>query len=70
MRSVLIDTWWNVNHIDQAAVSNGHTVLIDTWWNVNLYNSQRPPAGNKVLIDTWWNVNKIAEASEPPIFVF
>ena len=57
-KKVLIDTWWNVNHIDQAAVSNGHTVLIDTWWNVNVDYDGLVLRVEQVLIDTWWNVNE------------
>ena len=48
-----------MNHIDQAAVSNGHTVLIDTWWNVNLKREDNALLLSSVLIDTWWNVNRI-----------
>ena len=33
---VLIDTWWNVNYIQQSKILNPNKVLIDTWWNVNL----------------------------------
>ena len=32
---VLIDTWWNVNYIQQSKILNPNKVLIDTWWNVN-----------------------------------
>ena len=32
---VLIDTWWNVNYIQQSKILNPNRVLIDTWWNVN-----------------------------------
>ena len=32
---VLIDTWWNVNYIQQSKILNSNKVLIDTWWNVN-----------------------------------
>ena len=33
--SVLIDTWWNVNHIKTKLNHFTIIVLIDTWWNVN-----------------------------------
>ena len=33
---VLIDTWWNVNMINNDAWISEEIVLIDTWWNVNL----------------------------------
>ena len=34
-KTVLIDTWWNVNkeYLDTTKAIDG--VLIDTWWNVN-----------------------------------
>ena len=32
---VLIDTWWNVNLINEKCKTTGAVVLIDTWWNVN-----------------------------------
>ena len=32
---VLIDTWWNVNHIHWKIQPQEEAVLIDTWWNVN-----------------------------------
>ena len=32
---VLIDTWWNVNHIFLQTLGRRSSVLIDTWWNVN-----------------------------------
>ena len=34
-RSVLIDTWWNVNKVRAKVFEEGKPVLIDTWWNVN-----------------------------------
>ena len=34
-RSVLIDTWWNVNDIIFFITHLVFRVLIDTWWNVN-----------------------------------
>ena len=34
-RSVLIDTWWNVNIKFVTHCAAAFTVLIDTWWNVN-----------------------------------
>ena len=33
--AVLIDTWWNVNLIDDYDLMASSLVLIDTWWNVN-----------------------------------
>ena len=35
IKSVLIDTWWNVNAEDCHTLILTDTVLIDTWWNVN-----------------------------------
>ena len=35
-RSVLIDTWWNVNKVRAKVFEEGKPVLIDTWWNVNI----------------------------------
>ena len=35
---VLIDTWWNVNYIQQSKILNPNKVLIDTWWNVNTHS--------------------------------
>ena len=34
-KSVLIDTWWNVNYDRLACRKEAFEVLIDTWWNVN-----------------------------------
>ena len=34
-KSVLIDTWWNVNETAVKIATPGNAVLIDTWWNVN-----------------------------------
>ena len=56
-KSVLIDTWWNVNAINTIKYNRFSIVLIDTWWNVN---TERPDINifhAVVLIDTWWNVN-------------
>ena len=33
--TVLIDTWWNVNMINNDEWISAEIVLIDTWWNVN-----------------------------------
>ena len=54
---VLIDTWWNVNYIQQSKILNPNKVLIDTWWNVNINNYDSHTKSITVLIDTWWNVN-------------
>ena len=35
VRTVLIDTWWNVNYIMPRRCITQFFVLIDTWWNVN-----------------------------------
>ena len=37
MLKVLIDTWWNVNHLTFSSQRFLIRVLIDTWWNVNEY---------------------------------
>ena len=34
-KSVLIDTWWNVNKALSCLPTDIRSVLIDTWWNVN-----------------------------------
>ena len=34
-KSVLIDTWWNVNEPAEPFITIYRFVLIDTWWNVN-----------------------------------
>ena len=34
-KTVLIDTWWNVNMFADLGLVPHFTVLIDTWWNVN-----------------------------------
>ena len=39
--NVLIDTWWNVNYIQQSKILNPNKVLIDTWWNVNQSTSTK-----------------------------
>ena len=36
---VLIDTWWNVNVIEDINVFKISNVLIDTWWNVNAFRT-------------------------------
>ena len=36
IRSVLIDTWWNVNKGTDLDQYGDKDVLIDTWWNVNI----------------------------------
>ena len=56
-KTVLIDTWWNVNYEACRIIRAAYYVLIDTWWNVN--NKDYPIYDNNdsVLIDTWWNVN-------------
>ena len=36
-RSVLIDTWWNVNKYTPDDLVYTGDVLIDTWWNVNIF---------------------------------
>ena len=36
IKSVLIDTWWNVNVVTTFKKMGTEVVLIDTWWNVNL----------------------------------
>ena len=60
-KSVLIDTWWNVN-IDSGYRGEIHAiVLIDTWWNVNSSFLTPFPSDLFVLIDTWWNVNDTEE---------
>ena len=40
IKSVLIDTWWNVNAEDCHTLILTDTVLIDTWWNVNVWKSE------------------------------
>ena len=57
VRSVLIDTWWNVNTFEFLAFTSCICVLIDTWWNVNSGNVINVFDKRIVLIDTWWNVN-------------
>ena len=61
MPIVLIDTWWNVNRIEDIKIHVGAHVLIDTWWNVNIYNYDSNIRRTNVLIDTWWNVNRIED---------
>ena len=56
VRTVLIDTWWNVNEDFNVSDFLKILVLIDTWWNVNK-SRQRYLKRENVLIDTWWNVN-------------
>ena len=56
-KSVLIDTWWNVNKVRAKVFEEGKAVLIDTWWNVNLKRGYITQQELEVLIDTWWNVN-------------
>ena len=56
-RTVLIDTWWNVNEKCKKYFCFIMDVLIDTWWNVNLDEIMLRLAHDTVLIDTWWNVN-------------
>ena len=34
-KTVLIDTWWNVNTVCRTHIEHLKEVLIDTWWNVN-----------------------------------
>ena len=42
---VLIDTWWNVNHLSLYDKDRRGKVLIDTWWNVNsCITFHAPPA--------------------------
>ena len=57
-KTVLIDTWWNVNKSGYHVFANVPKVLIDTWWNVNMYQARHHHLKATVLIDTWWNVNK------------
>ena len=57
-KTVLIDTWWNVNAVGEGGDWGDGEVLIDTWWNVNHSQLVAARPGIKVLIDTWWNVNK------------
>ena len=56
-KTVLIDTWWNVNSENIISVGVIDLVLIDTWWNVNAFSSYVTFQYQSVLIDTWWNVN-------------
>ena len=58
MRTVLIDTWWNVNEASARRKHLSLLVLIDTWWNVNDDQILINQGAHVVLIDTWWNVNK------------
>ena len=57
LRSVLIDTWWNVNQVKLCSAAEKVVVLIDTWWNVNILIETSETRDTTVLIDTWWNVN-------------
>ena len=41
MRSVLIDTWWNVNKTLDDIYKVLFWVLIDTWWNVNIQHGAK-----------------------------
>ena len=59
-KTVLIDTWWNVNKYFLLENVVGDKVLIDTWWNVNVSPGLTRPVLQSVLIDTWWNVNDYA----------
>ena len=62
---VLIDTWWNVNHLSLRHRKKKINVLIDTWWNVNAADCSRCCWQASVLIDTWWNVNYNSSTGMP-----
>ena len=70
MISVLIDTWWNVNHVSDIMISKVNIVLIDTWWNVNSSFLTPFPSDLFVLIDTWWNVNYLQKSKCRGDYVF
>ena len=47
---VLIDTWWNVNDVNDGDKLSADSVLIDTWWNVNAEDCH-----TLILTDTSFN---------------
>ena len=56
-RSVLIETYWNVNRDDRVRPGGHPQVLIETYWNVNAVACRRFGRPGTVLIETYWNVN-------------
>ena len=53
---VLIETYWNVNTLEDVIEQTGTTVLIETYWNVKELLLPVQVGGLLVLIETYWNV--------------
>ena len=57
-RTVLIETYWNVNFRKSDASAISKAVLIETYWNVNAGAPSPFLVSFFVLIETYWNVNE------------
>ena len=54
----LIETYWNVNFIQQGKRSKFIYDLIETYWNVNMLAKCQHLIIWVDLIETYWNVNQ------------
>ena len=55
--SEIIETYWNVNELEEYYVDVPGAEIIETYWNVN-HNSWGDDVKESVeIIETYWNVN-------------